>query len=790
MRTLLLALLLLVGSACFGLASGPIVPLADFETRQALNSFITWTFNVSAEQRSDWSAQGDGAALIRFLTDAAHEQESYCFSEWAKGGFSNGNWASSERLAFEVKNPQDDPVTLRLIILDEVDHRFERRFELTGWQTASLEAPIADLAAAGLNTRRIRQLRLAVPPETMRTNPTDLYLDWVRLEGGDPLAIAAATSSDAKLVRPEYQRVVYTDRKESVPKLDTTKTRRLEPTGEIPVAYEADVVVVGGGTAGCIAAIAAARAGASTLLIERSGALGGTATNGLVPFAHIPRFDGGLVQEFLDRRLALGGAAQAENPEIERIALTQMVLESGVKLLLNTLCVDAVMGADRLRGVVIASKSGTQAVLGTVIIDATGDGDVAAFAGAPWQFGRDRDNRTQAMTLCFLLGNVDTRRAPRYGPLVQEAISKAKAAGELDTEWAWDANLDPRVQGEHGVVSVNCMNVPGASGINAADLTYAYLEALRETELLVKVFRKYLPGCEECYLVETAPQLGVRETRRIMGEYVLDARDVLNGARFEDSVARGWYPIDVHEPDRTGVLSGLKPPIPYDIPYRCLVPKAVEGLLVTGRCISVDNLALGSTRIQSTSMALGQAAGLAAALCVEKHLLPRQLDGKLVHAALVKAGCNLGETPDPRDVALIAHGASAKASSSLSGYNPNAVIDGLSTPGWTGRWVSDRVEGPHWVEVNLGQPRQLETIRITFFQDPGSLDTGYIAKAFKLEYETGGHWVTLAEETENTDLAREWPAPAEPITRLRLTITDPGRDDIARVMELEALTPK
>ncbi len=189
-------------------------------------------------------------------------------------------------------------------------------------------------------------------------------------------------------------------------------------------------------------------------------------------------------------------------------------------------------------------------------------------------------------------------------------------------------------------------------------------------------------------------------------------------------------------------------------------------------------------------MALGQAAGLAAALCLEKHLLPRQLEGKLVHEALLKAGCNLGETPDPYDVALIDHGASATASSSLSGYSPNAVIDGLRTPSWTGRWVSDKVEGPHWVEVNLGQPRQLETVRITFFQDPGSLDTGYIAKAFKLEYETDGHWVTLAVESANTDLVREWPAPAEPVTRFRLLITNPGRDGIARIMELEALALK
>jgi hypothetical protein len=190
-------------------------------------------------------------------------------------------------------------------------------------------------------------------------------------------------------------------------------------------------------------------------------------------------------------------------------------------------------------------------------------------------------------------------------------------------------------------------------------------------------------------------------------------------------------------------------------------------------------------------MALGQAAGTAAALCLKYHVLPRELDGRLVRAQLLKDGCILGDRPDPRDVALLSKGATARADSCLKPeYSAEKLIDGQRTPSWEGRWVSDRTPAPHWAEVTLAKPTRLAKVRVDFFCVPGDCSAIYYPRSFTLEALTPQGWVTLIEAMDNTKRVVECPAPAQPVSKLKLTLLKPAaEDEIARVMEIEALVP-
>lgn len=457
--------------------------------------------------------------------------------------------------------------------------------------------------------------------------------------------------------------------------------RVVEPVRDVPVAHEADVLVVGGGIAGVMAAIAAGRSDARTLLVERFGSLGGTGTAAMMNLFYVPyAASRGLVRELFDRLIARGGAIPGEfvvyDPELYKVTALDMLAEVGVQVLLHTLVSDAIMDGNRLRGIVIENKSGRQAILSRVIVDASGDGDVAARAGAPYIKGRESDGKMRPMTLIFRMGGVDVPRLVDYvkthpddfspDPLqcmldldhhmirvfgFFKLVEEAKARGEL-----WSECYYFRVESvlpERGVLTVNATRVYGADGTNAGDLSRAEIETRHQMLQLAAFARKYIPGFEHSFILDSASTIGVRETRRIRGEYVMTEDDILAGRHYEDVVGvdanqqnprqQGGHPPDGKEggpqdPEARVMVARM---FVYEIPLRALVPKDVEGLLVAGRCMSVDHHADVYTRNQGTAMASGVAAGTAGALAAAADVPPRQVDVRAVQAQLRRLGVDL-----------------------------------------------------------------------------------------------------------------------------------------------------
>ncbi len=457
--------------------------------------------------------------------------------------------------------------------------------------------------------------------------------------------------------------------------------RVVEPVRHLPVAHEADVLVVGGGIAGVMAAVAAGRTGARTLLVERFGSLGGTGTSAMMNLFYVPyAASRGLVRELFDRLIARGGAIPGEfvvyDPELYKVTALDMLAEAGVQVLLHTLVSDAIMDGDRLRGIVVENKSGRQAVLARVTVDASGDGDVAARAGAPYIKGRERDGKMRPMTLIFRMGGVDAARLVEYvrahpedfspDPLqcmldlehhmirvfgFFKLVEEAKARGEL-----WPDCYYFRIESvlpDRGVLTVNATRVYGVDGTRADDLSRAEIETRRQMLQLAAFARKYVPGFERSFILDSASTIGVRETRRIRGEYVMTEDDILAGRQYDDVVGvdanqqnprqQGGHPPDGKEggPQDLEARSMIARMFVYEIPYRVLVPQAVDGLLVAGRCLSVDHHADVYTRNQGTAMASGVAAGVAAALAARTGVEPRRVDVAGVQGALRRLGVDL-----------------------------------------------------------------------------------------------------------------------------------------------------
>lgn len=424
----------------------------------------------------------------------------------------------------------------------------------------------------------------------------------------------------------------------------------------IRISSQNDVVIVGGGTAGVSAAVAAGRNGVDTILIERYGFLGGAMTAGLVnPFATSGSYAGkeqiihGIFQEMIDRLKYMNGydeKTSAFDVEIMKIVADQMVMEAGVNLMLHTFAIDSIMCGNTVRGVEVYNKSGRQAVLGKVMVDATGDGDLAFMAGAPYEKGRKKDGLTQPMTLNFKMGGVDVEKMPSIHEMNRLFLG-AKAEGEVKCpmDILGMYNSFRRQQGE---VHFNTTRVIKVDGTKAEDLTYAEVEARRQMVEIVNFLKEKVSGFENAYLLISGTQIGIRETRRIIGKYVLTGQDVVEARKFKDVVARGSYKIDLHNPIGGCVeknpLAGkrLPPGESYDIPYRSLVPQEVDGLLVAGRCISATHEAQGSMRVIPIVVAVGQAAGTAAALAAKHDVPPRELDISLLQKTLREQGANLG----------------------------------------------------------------------------------------------------------------------------------------------------
>jgi len=413
------------------------------------------------------------------------------------------------------------------------------------------------------------------------------------------------------------------------------------------IAHQHDVIVIGGGTAGLAAAVAAGRNGVGTLLIERYGFLGGSMTAGLVnPFMEFhaggEQIVCGIFQEMIDRLKDLHGydeRTQAFDVEAMKLVADRMVKESGVKLLLHTCIIDALVEGNAIRGVEVHNNSGRQVVLGKVIVDATGDGDVAAMAGAPYEKGRKEDGLTQPMTLVFRMGGVDVDRMPSNEE-INRRYREAKARGDV-TIPREDVLWFPTTR--RGEIHFNTTRVVRADGTNAEDLTGAEVEGRRQMAELAKFLKAEVPGFEEAYLSSSAAEIGIRESRRIMGEYAITGEDITEARKFKDVIARGSYPIDIHSPTGEGTVNPpMAPGASYDIPYRSLVPKEIENLLVAGRCISSTHEGQSAIRVIPIVVAIGQAAGVAAALSARLNVSPRRLDVSLLQRTLRSQGANLG----------------------------------------------------------------------------------------------------------------------------------------------------
>ena len=421
----------------------------------------------------------------------------------------------------------------------------------------------------------------------------------------------------------------------------------LEQSIKIPQIGDVDVLVCGGGPAGIGAAIRAARLGASTMIIEALGCLGGIATSGMM--SHWGgRSSSKVMQEIWDltyeKAKDIGWdetswcGKDAIYHDIQKIVLDEMFLKENIKVLYHTQVCKAVVENGAIIGVIVENKSGRGFIRAKRVVDSTGDGDVAASAGVPYFKGREEDGKMQPCTIMFNIGGVDCERAV-FPPSFESKVETPK--GELQ---ALAKELLPFPAGHvllyrqpmPGTVCCNMTNAIEVDGTNGESLTKGIMTCRSQIVPIIKFLREYVPGYEKCWLMNSASLIGIRETRHFEGVETLTKDDILEAKYYDNWVVRrAWFNFDVHNLtgaslDKTGVQHHFKQNNDYTIPYGCLLPKKIDNLLLSGRNISGSHMAHSNFRIMSVCIALGEAAGTAAAISVKENIPLIDVDVKKI----------------------------------------------------------------------------------------------------------------------------------------------------------------
>ena len=459
---------------------------------------------------------------------------------------------------------------------------------------------------------------------------------------------------------------------------------------EIPVYGEYDLVVVGGGMAGVGAALAGAKEGAKTIIIENTSALGGLVTMGLV---NIPLdFLSGTGSEFFDRLTAMGGLRNRNtNPEMHKLLFDRMVTEAGIDMLLVTPLVDTIVEGNTVKGVVVHTKEGRKVIFGKRFVDASGDSDLVYFAGGEVEVGREKDHMSMGCSLEFILGGVDYdkysecelfRKDPKWIKFIAKALEENKLP-PIDNHLNWLTHIPGRP--EHcgkDEISICFAHSRNCFPTKNEDLTRMYIEGREQAEIIANFIKENVPGFEDSYLAQTGSLLGVRESRRIVGEYRFTGMDIAYAKTFDDVIAISHHGFDLHGFEQPGNMKWFKGTLPdgeeayianiagwgsqlppddgikrinmkelvdmstqyrYEIPYRSLVPIRLENVLAAGRNISTDVPGQSGTRLIMCCMALGEAAGTACALSIKDNVSPRNVDIGKLQRKLVENNCNIGQ---------------------------------------------------------------------------------------------------------------------------------------------------
>ena len=428
-----------------------------------------------------------------------------------------------------------------------------------------------------------------------------------------------------------------------------------------------DVIVIGGGTAGSAAAIASAMEGARTLIVERNSYLGGTASGGQVTPMMYNGIDGraghSYLNEVVKKKMAEDGYSADDkygndgwfNPEMMKFTLENIFTDYNGEILYNTELIDTVVEDNKIKGILVHNKSGLQFISGNIFIDCTGDADAAFCSGVPCFTGDEIYHNNQAMSLRFMAGNIDIAKLKCFLHEIGEPDILEYPLVEIASVWghvtplnhvfqkAFDNNdieYDDgkyfqafSVPGMPGVMSFNCPEIPDIrDSLNTASVSMALMTGRKMIKRLHSFLKSYIPGFEGSFIMSVAEMPGIRESRRIKGKYVLSEKDYADRAKFDDSIARTAYPIDIHgliDENELGIKLMERGEY-FEIPYRCLVTDSVENLLTAGRCISSTFIAQSSIRIQPTCRAMGEAAGVAAVYCIANNCKANELDGKIV----------------------------------------------------------------------------------------------------------------------------------------------------------------